>query len=119
MVRFGSAEKLSPRYIEPFEILARIGLVAHQPRLPSGLSCIHPVFYVFNLRKHLTDETLVTLLYEIKINQSLNYMEEPSEIIDRETRCTKQSRTPIVKVSWNTVREPEFTWEREESNEQK
>ena len=37
MVRFGKREKLSPRYIEPFEILERVGTIAYQLALPSSL----------------------------------------------------------------------------------
>ena len=119
MVRFGSAEKLNPRFIGPFGILVRIDSVAYKLQLPSELSNIHPVFHVTILKKCLTDKTLVTLLYEIEINQSLNYMEESSGITDRETRCMKQNCIPIVKVRWNVMREPEFTWEREDPMKQK
>lgn len=38
--------KLSPRFIGPFEILERIGLVAYPIALPPGLSRLHNVFHV-------------------------------------------------------------------------
>ena len=34
VMRFGKKEKLSPRYIEPFEILERIGKVSYKLALP-------------------------------------------------------------------------------------
>ncbi|GKA21029.1 hypothetical protein Tco_0701018 [Tanacetum coccineum] len=34
VVRFGKNDKLAPRYVEPFEILERIGPVAYRLRLP-------------------------------------------------------------------------------------
>ncbi|GKB13746.1 hypothetical protein Tco_0847669 [Tanacetum coccineum] len=48
-----------------------------------------------------------------KIDDKLNFIEEPVEIMDREVKRLKQSRFPIVKVCWNSRRGPEFTWERE------
>ena len=98
MIRFGKRGKLNPRYIGPFEILARIGPVAYKLRLPQALSNIHPAFHVSNLKKCLSYETLVIPLDEIEINENLNFVEEPAEIMDREIKRTKQSRIPIVKA---------------------
>ncbi|GJW27827.1 hypothetical protein Tco_0044702 [Tanacetum coccineum] len=36
------------------------------------------------------------------------------EILEKEFKKLKQSRIAIVKVRWNSKREPEFTWERED-----
>ena len=118
-VRFGKRGKLNPRYIGPFEIIARVGPVAYKLRLPRELSNIHPVFHVSNLKKCLSDETLVIPLDEIEINENLNFVEEPIEIMDREVKGTKQSRILLVKVRWSAKRGPEFTWEREDSMKQK
>ena len=114
MICFGKRGKLNPRYIGPFEIRARIGPVAYKLNLPHELSNVHPTFHVSNLKKCLSDETLVIPLDEIEINESLNFVEEPVEIMDREVKQTKQSRISIVKVRWNAKRGPEFTWERED-----
>ena len=59
IIRFGKRGKLNPRYIGAFEILARIGPVAYKLCLPQELSNIHPVFHVPNLKKCLSDETLM------------------------------------------------------------
>ncbi|GJV62672.1 ribonuclease H-like domain-containing protein [Tanacetum coccineum] len=48
------------------------------------------------------------------LDDKLNFVEEPVEIMDREVKQLKQSRIPIVKVRWNSKRGPEFTWERED-----
>ena len=114
MVRFGKRGKLNPRYIGPFEILARIGPVAYKLRLPQELQNVHDTFHVSNLKKCLSDESLVIPLEEIQVNPNLNFVEEPVEIMDREVKTLKQSRIPIVKVRWNARRGPEFTWERED-----
>ena len=119
VIRFGKRGKLNPRYIGPFEIVARIGPVAYRLQLPAELNGVHPVFHVSNLKKCLSDETLVIPLDEIEINENLLFVEEPIEIMDREVKRTKQSRIPIVKVRWNAKRGPEFTWEREDQMKQK
>ncbi|GJW63430.1 putative reverse transcriptase domain-containing protein [Tanacetum coccineum] len=47
------------------------------------------------------------------------FVEEPVEIMEREIKRFKRSRIPLVKVSWNSRRGPEFTWEREDSFKKK
>ena len=48
--RFGKKGKLSPRYIGPYEILGRVGLVAYRVALPPALAQIHNIFHVSVLR---------------------------------------------------------------------
>ncbi|GJW85588.1 reverse transcriptase domain-containing protein [Tanacetum coccineum] len=48
------------------------------------------------------------------LDDKLNFVEEPIEIMDCEVKQLRQSRIPIVKVRWNSKRGPEFTWERED-----
>nr|GEX98133.1 putative reverse transcriptase domain-containing protein [Tanacetum cinerariifolium] len=64
--------------------------------------------------KCLSDEDLIIPLDEVRIDEKLHFIEEPSEIMDREVKQLKQSRIPIVKVRWNSSRGPEYTWERED-----
>ncbi|KAL4592379.1 hypothetical protein LXL04_005371 [Taraxacum kok-saghyz] len=80
MVRFGKRGKLNPHYIGPFENLARIGPVAYKHKLPQELQNVHDTFHVSNLKKCLTDETLIILFEEIQVNEKLNFVEKPVEI---------------------------------------
>ena len=57
VVKFGKLGKLSPRYIGPFEILERVGIVAYRLALLSSLSSVHEVFHVSMLRKYTPDPT--------------------------------------------------------------
>ncbi|GJY38703.1 putative reverse transcriptase domain-containing protein [Tanacetum coccineum] len=114
VIRFGKHGKLNPCYIGPFRIIKRICAVAYRLDLLRELSKVHNVFHVCNLKKCLSDDTLVIPLEEIQLDDKLNFIEEPVEIMDREVKQLKQSRIPIVKVRWNAHRGPEFTWERED-----
>lgn len=119
VIRFGKRGKLNPRYVGPFEIVKQIGPVAHQLNLPEELKGVHNVFHVSNLKKCLSDESLVIPLDEIQVDKLLNFIEEPVEIMDRDVKRLKRSRIPIVKVRWNSKRGPEFTWEREDQMKNK
>ncbi|GJX70535.1 putative reverse transcriptase domain-containing protein [Tanacetum coccineum] len=66
-----------------------------------------------NFVKCMADEPLAIPLDEIQVDDKLNFIEEPVEIMDREVKRLKQSRIPIVKVRWNSRRGPEFTWEQD------
>ncbi|GJT20059.1 putative reverse transcriptase domain-containing protein [Tanacetum coccineum] len=114
VIRFGKRGKLNPRYIGPFTILKRVGPVAYTLELPEELSSVHSTFHVSNLKKCLSDESLVIPMKELRLDDKLNFVEEPVEIMDREVKQLRHSRIPIVKVRWNSKRGPEFTCERED-----
>ncbi|GJU01728.1 putative reverse transcriptase domain-containing protein [Tanacetum coccineum] len=97
-----------------FEILKRVSPVAYTLELPEKLSNVHSTFHLFNLKKYLSDESLIIPMKELRLDDKLNFVEEPVEIMDREVKQLRQSRIPIVKVRWNSKRGPEFTWERED-----
>nr|GEU71727.1 hypothetical protein [Tanacetum cinerariifolium] len=71
------------------------------------------------LKKCYADEPLAMPLEGVHIDDTLQFVEEPVEIMEREIKRLKRSRIPLVKVRWNCRRGPEFTWEREDSFKQK
>ncbi|GJV63951.1 putative reverse transcriptase domain-containing protein [Tanacetum coccineum] len=74
---------------------------------------------VIKVLKCYADEPLVMPLEGIHVDDKLQFVEEPVEIMEREIKRLKRSRIPLVKVRWNSRRGPEFTWEREDSLKQK
>ena len=90
--------KLNPRYVGPFEIVERFGLVAYKLNLPDELSGVHNVFHVSNLKKCLSDTTLVVPLEEIQVDGQLRFVEEPVEILERGVKKLKQNTIPIIMV---------------------
>ena len=57
VIRFNKRDKLSLRYIGPFEILKRVDTVAYRLALPPSLSNVHAVFHVSMLQKYTPDPT--------------------------------------------------------------
>nr|GFC35728.1 putative reverse transcriptase domain-containing protein [Tanacetum cinerariifolium] len=113
-MRFGKWGKLSPCYIGPFKILARVGPIAYTLELPEELKGIHSTFHVSNLKKCLSEDDVVVSIDKIQFDDKLHMIEEPVEVMDREVKRLKQSRIPIVKICWNSQRGPEYTWECED-----
>ncbi|GJX18917.1 putative reverse transcriptase domain-containing protein [Tanacetum coccineum] len=119
VVHFGKQGKLNPRYVGPFKVIERVGTVAYKLELPQQLSRVHNTYHVSNLKKCLSDESLVIPLEELRVDDKLHFVEKPVEVMDREIKQLKRSRIPIIKVRWNSKRGPEFTWEREDQFKQK
>nr|GEZ42055.1 putative reverse transcriptase domain-containing protein [Tanacetum cinerariifolium] len=95
------------------------GKVAYKLKLPKELSRVHHTFHVSNVKKCYSDESLVMSLEGVHINGTMQFVEEPVEIMEQKDKRLKRSRIPLVKVRWNSRRGPEFTWEREDSFKKK
>ncbi|GJS37652.1 putative reverse transcriptase domain-containing protein [Tanacetum coccineum] len=81
VVRFRKKGKLAPSFIEPFEIIEKVGHVAYRLDFPNELNGVHDTFHVSNRKKCLADPTLKVPLDEIRVDAKLNFVEEPREIL--------------------------------------
>ncbi|GKC27338.1 putative reverse transcriptase domain-containing protein [Tanacetum coccineum] len=86
VVRFVKRGKLNPRYVGPFKVLAKVGDVAYRLELSQELNRVHSTFHVSNLKKCYSDELLAMPLDEIHVDDKLQFVEEPVEIIEREIK---------------------------------
>ncbi|GJR27033.1 putative reverse transcriptase domain-containing protein [Tanacetum coccineum] len=57
-----------------------------QRNLPEELSNVHNTFHISNLKKCLSNESLVIPMKELRLDDKLNFVEEPVEIMDREVK---------------------------------
>ncbi|GJR40086.1 hypothetical protein Tco_1218490 [Tanacetum coccineum] len=84
--------------------------------LPQEFERIHHTFPCIKSKDCLREKPLVCRLEgNFHVDDKLQFVEEPVEIMEREIKRLKRSRIPLVKVRWNSRRGPEFTWEREDS----
>ncbi|KAI3819508.1 hypothetical protein L1987_13348 [Smallanthus sonchifolius] len=114
IIQFRKPGKLSPRFVGPFKILARVSQVAYRLDLPVELSGIHPTFHVSHLRKCLADDRAHIPYNEIEVDNSLNYVEELIAIIDRAEKRLRNKSIHLVKVQWKHRKGSEVTWEKED-----
>ncbi|KAA0032712.1 ty3-gypsy retrotransposon protein [Cucumis melo var. makuwa] len=114
VLRFEKKGKLSPRFVGPFDVLKRIGLVAYRSALPPSLSAVHDVFHVSMLRKYVVDPTHVVDFEPLQLSGNLSYEEQPIKILAREVKRLRNRGIALVKVLWRNHEVEEATWEREE-----
>lgn len=112
--RIGKRDKLGPRYIGPFEVTERIGLVAYRLKLPPEMAHIHDVFHVSMLKRFLPDPKHVISYSTKSFHSDLTYEEQPVKILDYKEKFLRHRTIPLVKVLWRNQDIEEATWEPEE-----
>ncbi len=112
--RFGVKGKLAPRFVGPHKILQRMGEVAYKLELLEGLSGVHDVFHVSQLKKCHAEMAEVPLrdtvpLEAIQLKDDLTYEEKPVKILDYASRVTRSKVIKFCKVQWSHHTEDEAT----------
>ena len=96
-----------------------MGEVAYKLELPEGLSGVHDVFHISQLKKCHAEMAEVPLrdtvpLEAIQLKDDLTYEEKPVKILEYASRVTRSKVIKFCKVQWNHHSEDEATWERED-----
>ena len=81
ILRFGKKGKFSLRFIGPYEVLERIGLVAYRLALPPKLAKLYNVFHVLMLWRHRSHESHILPVQDVQVQADLSYDEEPKAIL--------------------------------------
>ena len=115
VVRFGKREKLSPRFIGPFEILKRMGTVAYRLMLSPSMLGFHEVFHVSMLREYTPDPAHVVDWGQTEVDTYGTFEEGPMCIVDSRDQVLRRKTVRLVKVLWRHYGVEEFTWEREDT----
>ena len=114
VVRFGKRGKLSLRFIWPFEILEKVGVVAYRLALPPSMSGVHEVFHVSILRRYTPDLAHVVDWGEIEVDTDGTFEEGPVCIVDSRDQVLRRKTVRLVRVLWQHRGVEESTWERED-----
>ena len=115
VVRFGKRGKLSPRFIEPFEILKMVGTVVYWLALPPSISGVHEVFHVSMLLRYTPDPAHVVDWGEIEVDTDGTFEEGPLCIVDSQDQVLRRKTVRLVRVLWQHRGVEESTWEREDT----
>ena len=95
------SKKLSPKFLGPYQIKTRIGLVANEIALPPQLANLHPMFHVSQLRKYVFDPAHVLEAEDIQIREDLTVEVPPIALEDRKVEERRGKAVSLVKVIWN------------------
>ena len=98
--------KLAPRFVGPYKVLERMGEVAYKLELPEGLSGVHDVFHVSQLKKCHAEMADIPLrdtvsLEEIQLVSDLTYVEKLVKILEFASRVTRIKVIKFCKVQWS------------------
>ena len=115
MVSFGKCGNLSPRFIGPFQILERVGIVAYRLALPPSMSGVHEVFRVSMLRRYTLDPAHVMDWGEIEVDKDGTFEEGPVCNMDSRDQVLRLKTVRLVRVLWRHRGVEESTWEREDT----
>jgi hypothetical protein len=106
---------LTPRYIGPYPVIKKIGVVAYKLKLPERLADVHDVFHVSQLRKCLRVPKEQIMPDTLDLQDDLRYQEVLVKIVDTMTKRTRMKAFNLCKVQWSRHSKAEAAWEKEDA----
>ncbi|GKB81852.1 putative reverse transcriptase domain, ribonuclease H-like domain, aspartic peptidase domain protein [Tanacetum coccineum] len=64
-------------------VILKVSPKAYKLELREELSNVHSTFHISNLKKCLSNESLIIPMKDLRLDDNLNFVEEPKEIMDR------------------------------------
>ena len=112
---FGKRGKLLPRFIGPFEILERVGIIAYRLALPPSMSGVHEVFQISMLRKYTPDPAHVVDWGQIEVDTDETFEEGSVCILDSRDQVLHRKTVRLMRVLWRHYGVEESMWERKDT----
>jgi hypothetical protein len=113
-LKLGNCSNLASRYCGPFEILERIGSIAHMISLPASMY-IHNVFHVSFLKKYIPDANHVIDWNVIQVEKEIIFHVHLVHILDQKIKQLQNRFIRLVKVQWTRYIPKDATCEHEDA----
>ena len=114
VIRFNVRNKLSPRYIRPYEIIEKLNPMGYRLDLLAELKHMHNVFHISQPRKYVRDQNHIIIIEPIKMAKNLVCKERPMQILDYRVKQLQNKRIHLVKVLCANHTSSEVTLETKE-----
>ena len=102
--------KLAPRFVGPYRILEWMGEVAYKLELPEGLSGVHDLFHISQLKKCHAEMADIPLRDTVPLETiQLDNKEKLVKILEFASRVTRSKVIKFCKVQWSHHTEDEAT----------
>ncbi|XP_061358741.1 uncharacterized protein LOC133302928 [Gastrolobium bilobum] len=106
--------KLSPRFIEPYQIIKRVGPVAYQLALPPNLANLHDVFHVSQLCRYISNDSHIVQPDDIEVKKDLKFVVGPSKVLARDEKQLRNTIIPMIKIQLEGLTPEDATRERKD-----
>jgi hypothetical protein len=97
-IKFGKGTKLSPRFVGPFEIVDKKGLVAYRLALLDSLKRVHDFLHVSILTHYISDPTHVIDMSSLQVSNEGALTMDPICILDHSVQQPRRRTVDQIKV---------------------
>jgi hypothetical protein len=111
LIKFWKGDKLSPRFLGPFEVVEKKAPVDYQISFSNSLRCMHDVFHVSVLRHYSSDPSHVIDMIYLQVSDEGSLMVEPIQILDHRIQQLGFRIVNQVKFQWDNYIPHSATWE--------